>query len=199
MRPVIVLGASARAAAFSARRAGFAPFAIDLFADLDLAALCPTIKISQYPREFFAALEAAPIAPWLYTGGLENHPRLVDRLGDIRPLLGNSGSALRRVRSPRRLTDVVNAAGLQFPIVAASLTKTHVEQRWLVKPRRSGGGLGIRFATLDDVQRRPRGAYFQQHVAGETASAVFVAAGGEARLLGATRQLLGHDFSLDRP
>src|SRR5437588_46110 len=102
MRSLIVLGASARAAAFSARRAGFEPYAIDLFADRDLAAICPSVKIRRYPHDFLVALAAAPQAPWIYTGGLENFPRLVDRLADVRPLLGNSGHVLRRVRDPQR-------------------------------------------------------------------------------------------------
>ena len=197
MRPLIVLGASARAAAFSALRAGFTPFAIDAFADRDLVAACGTIKISQYPQEFLGALAEAPNAPWIYTGGLENHPRLVDRLREIRPLLGNAGSVLRRVRSPGRLAEVVSAVGLLIPDIAGSLKNARRQDKWLIKPRRSGGGLGIRFAIAAEGDRPPHGAYFQKYVDGEAASAVFVAAGGAAELLGATRQLLGRDFSLE--
>jgi predicted ATP-grasp superfamily ATP-dependent carboligase len=199
MRPLIVLGASVRAAAFSAIRAGFAPQAIDVFADRDLAAICDAIKIARYPGEFLTALAAAPDAPWIYTGGLENHPRLVDRLAEIRPLLGNRGSTLRRVRDPLRLAQAVEVAGLPFPKTALSRANPKDNERWLVKPRRSGGGLGIRFATAEDAQHPPRGTYIQQHIAGEAASAVFVVADGQAKLLGVTRQLLGQDFSLDRP
>src|SRR6478609_7195881 len=101
MQTLIVLGASARAAAFSIRRAGYQPYAIDLFADRDLAAICPAVKIQRYPHDFFVSLAAAPQAPWIYTGGLENYPRLVDRLADVRPLLGNPGGVLRSVRDPR--------------------------------------------------------------------------------------------------
>src|SRR5262245_55333161 len=85
-RTLILLGASVRAAAFSATRAGFRPYAIDRFADRDLAALGPAVKIVRYPTDFLSAIEAAPSAPWVYTGGLENHPRLVDRLARLRPL-----------------------------------------------------------------------------------------------------------------
>src|SRR5438105_3281580 len=85
MNPLILLGASIRAAAFSALRAGFTPYAIDLFADRDLAAVGPAVKISRYPQDFLSALAAAPQAPWLYSGGLENYPQLVDRLAAVRP------------------------------------------------------------------------------------------------------------------
>jgi hypothetical protein len=43
---VLILGASARAAAYSARRADLQPACIDLFADRDLAAVCPSRRIA---------------------------------------------------------------------------------------------------------------------------------------------------------
>src|SRR5262245_39322822 len=115
MGPLIVLGASVRAAAFSALRAGFFPHAVDLFADRDLAAVCKAVKVANYPHDFIAALAAAPNAPWIYTGGLENYPRLIDRLTTIRPLLGHHGDVVRQVRDPRQLADAARAAGLAFP------------------------------------------------------------------------------------
>jgi uncharacterized protein len=199
MRPLIVLGASVRAAAFSAIRAGFAPYAIDLFADRDLAAVCPAIKIARYPSEFLKALAAAPDAPWLYTGGLENHPRLVDRLAEIRPLLGNPGSVLWRIRDPWQLATTVQSAGLPFPNMVRSTADVPKVESWLVKPLRAGGGLGIRFAAAVDFEHAPYGTYLQQHIVGESVSAIFVATKGRAMLIGVTRQLLGRDFSLDPP
>jgi uncharacterized protein len=196
MNRLIVLGASVRAAAFSAQRAGFAPYAIDLFADCDLADACPAVKISRYPAEFLTALAAAPEAPWLYCGGLENSPRLVDQLAMIRPLLGNRGGVLRLVRDPLRLGKAVREAGLSFP---ATSRATAAGGEWLIKPRRSSGGLGIRFCTKNEVSSLPRGAYLQQYVDGDAASAVFVAAGGRAVFLGATKQWLGRDFKMSRP
>src|SRR5437879_3212295 len=97
---VIIVGASVRAAAYSATRAGLEPYAIDLFADRDLTAICPAVSIERYPYDFLPQLAAAPRAPWIYTGGLENYPSLVDKLAAIRPLMGNSGCVLRAVRDP---------------------------------------------------------------------------------------------------
>jgi predicted ATP-grasp superfamily ATP-dependent carboligase len=193
---LIILGASARAAALSAIRKGFEPYAIDCYADSDLAAVCPAIKIECYPHDFPAALAAAPEAPWIYTGGLENYPRLVDQMATIRPLLGNRGAALRAVRDPARLAEAAQEAGLQFPECVRSLAANHNPADWLVKPRRGSGGLRIRFATAGDRERLPRNCYFQQFVAGQAASAVFVAAGGRASFLGASRQLLGRDIGI---
>src|SRR5437764_1402954 len=95
MRILILVGASVRGAACSAAGAGYEPYSIDLFADRDLAALGPAVKIARYPADFLAALAEAPSAPWMYTGGLENYPRVVDRLAISRALLGNRGDVLR--------------------------------------------------------------------------------------------------------
>jgi predicted ATP-grasp superfamily ATP-dependent carboligase len=196
MRPLILLGASVRAAAFSALRAGFSPYAIDLFADRDLAAACPAVKVAHYPRDLFAALHGAPEAPWIYTGGLENYPRLVDQMAAIRPLLGNRGDVLRNIRDPEQVSLAARDAGLAFPEMKQGGVTSGA---WLVKPRRGSGGLGVRLATPAELVRPPRGAYLQRYIEGEAASAVFVAARGQAMLLGATRQLLGRDFGLASP
>ena len=120
-RRLIILGASARAAAFSAIRAGFEPYAIDCFADRDLAAVCPAVKIERYPGDFPAALAAAPDAPWIYTGGLENHPRLIEQMAALRPLWGNGGADLRNVRKPARLAEAARAVGIRFPRTQTTL------------------------------------------------------------------------------
>ena len=194
MPRLTILGASARAAAFSAARAGFEPYAIDCFADADLASLCPAERIERYPHDFLAALAAAPEGPWMYTGGLENYPRLVQRLAKMRPLWGNSDESLSRVRDPWQLAAAFAKVSLAFPRVTRSATNGE----WLVKPLRGSAGLGVRRATASDRQRAPRGAVLQQYVEGEVESAVFVAVRGRAALLGATQQLIGRDFGLAR-
>jgi len=205
MPTLIVLGASVRAAAMSALRAGWQPYAIDQFADRDLAAIGPAIRIARYPGDFLRALAAAPPAPWLYTGGLENHPRLVDRLAAIRPLLGNGGQVLRLARDPSTLCGAAHKAGCKFP---RTMDGTEVfgdevpdrgQPRWLLKRRRASGGLHVVMLGRDGLARLPRGYCQQTFIDGQPTSAVYVVARGRARLLGVTRQLLGVDFGLARP
>ena len=185
MQTLIVLGASARAAAFSIWRAGYQPYAIDLFADRDLAAICPAVKIQRYPHDFLESLAAAPNAPWIYTGGLENYPRLVDRLAEVRPLLGNPGDVLRPIRDPRQLAEAARDAGCVAPEMGGTAgSSSSADMQWLVKPMRSSGGIAIRFATATEQSRPPPGTYLQQIVEGASASAVFIAASGRAGLLG---------------
>ena len=199
---LIILGVSARAAAFSALRGGYSPYAIDWFGDTDLRAVCPVVRIQKYPHDFAAALAAAPDWPWIYTGGLENYPRLVDRMAKVRRLLGNTGESLRGVRNPHTLLRAFTAAGLSFPPIlasGASPPKGDASTRWLAKPLRSGGGLEIDFAEVEIKPGRSRRAYLQQYIEGEPISAVFVASDGKAVLLGASRQIVGRDWKLNPP
>jgi predicted ATP-grasp superfamily ATP-dependent carboligase len=192
MDELIVLGASVRGLAFSAIRAGYKVYAIDLFADRDLAAVCPAAKIEQYPQAFEAALAAGPQAPWMYTGALENYPRLIERLGTIRPLIGNSADVVRRTRDIDQLGEAVKAAGCLVPEVCGSAA----EGKWLVKALRSSGGLGVHLATAEEMRQPPGDSYLQRYIDGEALSAVFLAGGGKAVLVGVTKQLIGRDFGL---
>ena len=190
---LLILGASARAAAGSALRAGLSPVGADLFADADLAAVAPVTRLDMtaYPQGFLDLARTAPPGPWLYTGGLENCPALVQSIAAERPLLGNDALALRRARAPRFLTALFRGAGLPHPALLdddASQRPAHC--RWLAKPLHGAGGRGIHF--FDDAQRSVgRGLYVQEFIAGESCSAVYVGDGTTADLLGVTAQLIG--------
>jgi len=190
---LLIVGASARAAAGSALRAGFAPTGIDLFADADLAAAAPVTAIptADYPHGFLTLARAAPPGPWLYTGGLENHPALVQAIAAERPLLGNDAPALRRARSPHFLADLFRKADIPHPTLFLDYPhRRPAHGRWLVKPLTGAGGRGIHF--LDSAgQPERRAVYVQEYVAGEPCSAVYVGDGAHAELLGVTAQLVG--------
>jgi len=191
-RQLLILGVSARAAAFSALRAGYVPLAADCFLDEDLPAGCDCRRVDCYPSGFEAIAAAFPDCPWLYTGGLENHPKLVGRIAGRRRLWGNSERVLRQVRDPFALAEALRHDGL--PCLDVSATPPDVSAgTWLRKPRKSGGGRRIEFVseTTPDRLQANRRFYFQRYVAGTPCGAVFVAAGGRAVCLGATRQLTG--------
>ena len=197
--PLLILGASARAAAGSARRAGFEPWAADRFGDVDLQVCSRWQMVARYPRGLAEAADRFPACGWLYTGALENHPRLVDRIAGQRPLLGNPGPRLRRVRDPFVLTRTLRAAGFPCPIVCEAATACGAGS-WLRKPRRSSGGDRIiRFeapaVSLPDAtwgdESYPAAFYYQRFVDGTPCSGLYVAAAGRASLLGITQQLIG--------
>jgi predicted ATP-grasp superfamily ATP-dependent carboligase len=197
---VLIVGASARAAAFSALRAGLVPRCLDLFADADLRARCPAVRVpaDRYPQALAELADAEPPGPWLYTGALENRPQLVDALAARRPLWGNPGDVLRRVRDPFFVARLLHDAGLPVPAVRPQ-TDPPPSGRWLVKPLAGAGGAGIRAWSGGPLRGR-QPVYFQEHVEGEPCAAVYVAGqfklvgGPVCWLLGVTRQLVGEPW-----
>jgi predicted ATP-grasp superfamily ATP-dependent carboligase len=207
-------GASVRAAAMSAVRAGFQVVAADLFADTDLQAIAQASQVRAYPDslvDWLRQLDPKPLA-WMYTGALENHAELIDQMSDIAPLWGNSGKVLREVRSPWRLADTLRQAGLLYPEIRATPDGLPLDGTWLAKSGRGASGSGVRAweigQEVDDVpnaftRNRPpadplvypsQNPFYQERIDGVPCSAVFVAARGAAALLGVVRQLIGEPW-----
>jgi predicted ATP-grasp superfamily ATP-dependent carboligase len=193
IRKLAIIGASARAAAFSALRAGYEVTAADLFADADLKRGCSTTRISDYPEGFSAWLARTDCDAWLYTGALENYPRLLDRLASIKPLLGNAGDIARRARDPLVLQQLLREEGLAFPETRRALEAAPLDGSWLAKTYRGASGTGVWL--LDSEPARARAheqhAFAQRRVEGVPAAAVYVLSEHEARLIGVTQQIVG--------
>lgn len=190
---LLLAGASVRAAAGSAVRAGLRPIGLDWFADRDLVALGPATRIprSAGAEALEALVAAAPPGPWLYTGPLENSPELVGRLAALRPLWGVAGEPLRAARDPFRVREVLARAGLPAAEVRGRPDGLPRDGRWLTKPRASGGGLGIRPLGPDAPDGASGGSYFQERIAGPSFGAVFVGTRDQVALLGVAAQRIG--------
>lgn len=189
---IYLLGASVRAAAQSARRGGLDPVAMDCFGDADLANCCAAHRVDPYPQGFLPLLAQQPRGRWLYTGGLENHPELVEQLARLMPLAGNQEAVLRRVRDPWQFAQVLRQAGYAVPELQ-SLDESPASGEWLIKRRYSSAGLHVLPASPAAQQRADQesGWYRQQFIRGWDYSAVLLATRGDAQLLGITRQWIG--------
>ena len=125
-----------------------------------------------------------------YTSNFENFPEAVSALARGRLLLGNPAAVLTQVRNPIILARVLRQRGFAVPATRASAPPAAREpERWLLKPRRSGGGHGTTPWRIGrPVSRR---AYVQERIRGLTGSIVFAADGRRAVALGLSRQLVG--------
>ena len=189
--PLLIVGASTRAAAFSALAGGYEPICIDFFADLDLRERCRVRRVEEYPGGLPALAEELPAAPWMYTGALENYPDVIAAISQHRPLWGNSPVVLSEARSPERLAELLTGPDWMFP----HWQRTAPANRpgtWLIKADRSAGGAQIqRWSHQHAASSEKSGRYYQQLVQGTSCAAVYVAARGSARLLGVSQQLIG--------
>ena len=152
-RAVGVVGASARAAVHSLARAGLAAWAVDLFGDRDLARIAELCCLSRrlLPRRDPRAGGALPPGPILYTGGLENHPRVIAELAAARELWGNPPDVLARVRDPLVLSSVLAGKAIARARVLPPGEPCPAQGRWLLKARRSSAGMGVRQSRPGEV------------------------------------------------
>jgi predicted ATP-grasp superfamily ATP-dependent carboligase len=192
---LLIFGASTRAAAFSALRAGLRPWCADLFADADLQARCPVIRVPSdvYWRAFVELASRELRGPWMYTGALENRPGTVNTMAHVRPLWGtNAIAALEFERSPTYVASLLKRANLPCPAVRMGPFSFPSSGRWLLKSVFSAGGRGIRFWDGKRSWRGPgKWCYLQEYIEGDACAAIYVGDGKRARLLGITRQLVG--------
>lgn len=187
IRRVAIVGASVRAAAQSAAKAGYEVVAADLFADADLRSVATATRIDDYPAGLASWLAAQPVDAWCYTGALENHPELIDRMAAIRPLWGTSGASQRELRDPVRLHQALTAAGVGVAEALALGQAPPAGGEWLAKTYAHSAGAGV---WPYGSQPAEATVYAQRRLAGETRSAVLAIGPTSSALLGVTEQLV---------
>lgn len=193
---LLILGASARAACFSARRSSYSPYWIDQYGDHDLTESFPGQCVSpdKYPAGILDLISNSPDVPFLYTGAMENHVKVLEQLEGLRTLLGNTADLCRLVRDPWSIRQCFLRAGIAHPQISKTGTETLMtENDWLFKPFRSAGGLGITHYS-ETTGSGNNTHYLQEYIQGESRAGVFLGDGRTACLLGVTRQLTGEAF-----
>ncbi len=190
---ILIFGASARAAAESARRAGLKPIVADLFGDVDLHEAAEVLPLRSYPDDFVRVAGLARPCPWIYTGGLENHPEIVGEISGGRPLWGNPADVLQSVRDPAQVDEALRRAGLPMAEIRSAGHPPLPLGDWLLKPKNGagGGGIAVWDETADNHATLDRPHFFQKRLDGTPISAVFVASRHNAHLIGITRQFVG--------
>jgi hypothetical protein len=170
--------------------------AIDAFGDADLRAVADVIALHRDGAQPYGPMAAARAAASVrtelvaYTSNFENHPTAVALLARGRRLLGNPPEVLEVVRNPILLARSLAARGFAVPVTRASPPPgPRAARRWVLKPRRSGGGHGT--VEWNGSESVPRGAYLQERISGPAGSIVFSANGSDVVVLGLTRQLVG--------
>jgi predicted ATP-grasp superfamily ATP-dependent carboligase len=96
-----------------------------------------------------------------------------------RELIGNSPGVLRRLRSPRQFFDLLRECGVSHPEVRYQHPAD--PENWLIKAGCSEGGKRVRFCAQE--QAGPE-EYYQRRLPGPARSALFLADGRKARILG---------------
>ncbi len=192
---MLIVALSGRALAAAARRAGYQPLVLDLFHDQDTQGLA---KVSaSVPGDLAtgfkahallaAADELAPQGrdiPLVYGSGFEGRPRLLTRLAKGRRLFGNHPKQVVALKDPRQFFPLLQRLGIAHPAVRH--TPPAATAGWLVKRVGASGGGHIRPASA--VGAASRQHYFQRHLQGRSVSALFLANGHRALVVGWSEQ-----------
>ena len=185
---LLIIGASGRAAAQSALRAGFIPTVIDAFGDDDTCRSAECRVDAGYPANLVAVAEQMPPADWFFVGGLENSPSIVDRIATRRRLLGVDGATLGRLRDPWALRAVLDVEGVRFPALRTETSDVPRDGTWLLKSRRSAGGLGVSIFNEKSRPQIDRNRYLEHRIEGRSYGVTYIGDGRDARLVGMVEQ-----------
>ena len=192
---ILVVAYSARALACSAARAGYAPLAIDVFGDDDTKeASLATVKLDGgladgfTPGKLVRAVEtlvgAHRPAGLVYGAGFEHLPESLAAISGFTRVFGNSAATLRAAKDPLALAQLCEANGVRHPRIAFS--PPDQPELWLVKKR--GGAGGAHIAAARRGMPVSADCYYQRRIAGTSVSALFVAGGGQADIIGLSMQ-----------
>lgn len=193
-RTVLIVAASGRALAASARRGGFTPLVVDFFGDQDMVAIARAHRrlksgcmAGMQPDEVLDALAAlaqgARPAGVVCGTGFEDRPGLLAEIARRFRLIGNGPNIVARVKDPIALAELCRDCGIHHP--ATSLAPPADATGWLAKRR---GGAGGRHVTVGLGRGRGEAVYFQRRVDGTPVSALFLANGDRAMVLGFSSQ-----------
>jgi len=198
--PAIIVALSGRALAAAARRAGCRTLVLDLFGDRDTRRLAwRSLRVSGGLARGFdeasllagaarlraeAAREGFEVAGLIYGAGFEDRPEVLARLGQRVRLLGNAPEVVAQVKDPKVFFPLLDRLGIPHPEIR--LAPPARPRDWVVKRAAASGGGHIRPAVVAGALAE--GAYFQRRAHGRAVSALFLAAGGEAHVLGFSAQ-----------
>jgi predicted ATP-grasp superfamily ATP-dependent carboligase len=194
---VLIAAVSGRALAASARRGGYAPLVADFFGDADTLAIAQqhvTIDLPLSHGMNAAALMTAcemlgtsstqPPIGVVYGTGFEDRTDVLAALGRRWRLLGNTPDTVALLKDPQRFSELCEAGGIRHP--ETSDTPPDDPTHWLVKRCGGSGGGHVRPATPNDGPSASK--YFQRRVEGVPVSALILADGRNAVLLGLSTQ-----------
>lgn len=190
---VIIVAASGRAIAASARRAGYAPLVIDWFGDDDTHAHAEAhARVDGLAHGFTRDALDAALAKVIGTRepcgvvcgtGFEDRPGLIAHMAQRLPILGNAAATVTSLKDPQALASLCRDCDIPHPDIA--LTRPADAQGWLAKRTGGAGGSHIRIATEHSATR---GYYYQRVAAGVAVSAQFLADGTRALVVGFSEQ-----------
>ena len=201
----LIVANSGRAIAASAKQAGYKVSVADCFVDEDTKSFSESFQQLQYSDDGFNAEELLshveniisryPDAKLVYGSGFESNPELLEKIGKLIPIYGNSKETVVSVKDPVIFFGLLDRHGIHYPDVIYS--KPAIPKKYLVKRIGGIGGNHVNWSDQEIVDINSEN-YYQKFIPGAVSSVVFLANGERAKLVGFNRQLQTKEF-IDMP
>jgi len=156
---ICLMGASCRAAAQAAARAGCTRIlAWDDFLDADLLEIAQARSLADFPEDSPQGLAELQGIPLLLCGGIENRPDFIRRRIDQGMLCGVTGDMLRQLRSLESWQRWASESRIGWPMTVQDLSDPRLDsvrsESWILKPVGRAGGVHVRaIASLEGLDR----------------------------------------------
>jgi predicted ATP-grasp superfamily ATP-dependent carboligase len=156
---ICFMGASCRAAAQSAARAGCTRIlAWDDFLDADLLEIAQAESLADFPEDSPQSLAELQGIPLVLCGGMENRPDFIQRRIDRGMLCGVTGDMLRQLRSLVSWQRWASESRIGWPTTVQDLSDPRLDsvrsESWMLKPVGRAGGVHVRaIASLEGLDR----------------------------------------------
>jgi predicted ATP-grasp superfamily ATP-dependent carboligase len=193
---VLIVAASGRALAASARRGGYLPLVVDFFGDADTIALSHAHArlddglargmTADTLDAAFAQVTAGQQPCGVVCGtGFEDRPELLTHIAQRFRVFGTAAQTLSALKDP--LAFAALCAGCGIPHPETTSMRPASATGWLAKRKGGAGGSHIGPAA-ERAPAQDAGYYYQRQVAGVPVSASFLADGRQAHVLGFSTQ-----------
>ena len=159
---ICLMGASCRAAAQSAARAGCTRIlAWDDFLDADLLEIALARSLADFPEDCSQSLAELQGIPLVLCGGMENQPDFIQRRIDQGMLCGVTGKMLRQLRSIESWQRWASESRIGWPTTVQDLSDPRLESirsgSWMLKPAGRAGGVHVRaIASLEGLEHEAK-------------------------------------------
>jgi predicted ATP-grasp superfamily ATP-dependent carboligase len=163
-----------------------------MFGDTDLREIANFVPIDSYPEDFLEIVRQQNL-PTIYTGGIENHPAILDAIGT---LWGNRGTPLALARDPFWWTPRLKQLGINVPEVRRHDQPPDDNMVFLTKPFAGAGGINVHQANSEQAIESE--CFFQEFVEGDLVSVVFIGTANGSTLCGVTRQIVWRGLQNDQ-
>lgn len=193
MDKLLIIANSARMLAQAARNSGFLPFVIDCYGDQDTQNLAEqyhqvkSLSINEL-KPAVAFFKQQKISRLVYGSGFETHSDSLIFLARHFEVLGNSPKTFIALHNKRDFFQRLQQLNIDYPEVR--FTTPNACEGWLIKPEQSQGGLNIQHLARNSPAFLKTAHYYQRYINGKSLSALFLANGKQAQVIGYNQQLV---------